>query len=247
MAAYIIFQMASGFMVGYVASSLVESIAHQKISDAPRKYIKLWSRYPRLFKLLIQANYSHHVIHHRKTFRGNYIKQFRSEQERHELEVELLSRGHHGRIIINSNYAMKLQGTGAVAFVLPFIPFVALTFVFFNRSVASGFALAAMLPPLLSNYIHPFLHKSYDNALTQAPRIIKILLKTRYFRNMMRHHYLHHRYMACNFNLLLGGDWLRQAIRNLLSGNKDSSAKHVFRRATIRDLEDMQSLGLPID
>lgn len=236
-----------GLLVGYIASSLVESITHQKISDAPRKSVKSWSRYPRLLKPLIQANYSHHVIHHCKTFRGSYIKQFRSQLERDQLDAELSDHGRHGCIIIKSNYAIKLQGTGVISFTLPFIPLIALMFVCFDRSFALGFTIAATLPPLLSNFIHPFLHMRYDDALAQAPRIIKFMLKTRYFRQMIRHHYLHHRYMACNFNLLLGGDWLRQAVRNIAPGNGCFAAKQVFRRATNCDLEDMKSLGLPID
>jgi hypothetical protein len=236
-----------GLFFGYVISSLVESITHQKISDAPAKSLKSWSRHPLLFKALILANYSHHAIHHRKTFRGSYVEQFRSESERMQLDAELLKRGDHGRTIIKSRYAIKLQGRGIITFTIPFAPFTILMYILFDSGFAAGFTVASMLPPLLSNYIHPFLHMPYNDALAKAPRITRLLLKTRYFRRMIRHHYLHHRYMACNFNLLLGGDRLRQALRDLVSGERQAMHKRVFRVATSHDLEHMKSLGLPVD
>jgi len=236
-----------GLISGYLISSLVESITHQKISDAPAKSVKSWSRHPFLFRPFIQANYSHHTIHHRKTFRGSHVEQFRSESERMQLDAELLERGNHGRTIIKSRYAVKLQGTGIITFTLPLVPFIALMYALFDSSFAVGFTITSMLPPLLSNYIHPFLHMPYNDALAKAPLITRQLLKTRYFRHMIRHHYLHHRYMACNFNLLLGGDRLRQGFRDLLSEERQAMPKRVFRVATSHDLEHMKSLGLPVD
>ena len=67
------------------------------------------------------------------------------------------------------------------------------------------------LPPLLSRCFRPYLHMPHQRALRQAPAVTAWLLERRYFRAMARSHFMHHRYMANNFNLLLGGDVLRRA------------------------------------
>ena len=76
-----------GLFFGYIVATLIESIVHQKVSDAPAKSVKQWNRHPLIFKPFIQANYSHHTIHHIKTFRGNYVEQFRNEAEREKLDA----------------------------------------------------------------------------------------------------------------------------------------------------------------
>ena len=46
----------------------------------------------------------------------------------------------------------------------------------------------------------------YEKALKTASPFMKWFLLTPYFKFLAQHHYLHHRYVNCNFNLLLGGD-----------------------------------------
>lgn len=64
------------------------------------------------------------------------------------------------------------------------------------------------LPPLLSKLVHRHIHSPYNVAITESSFAVRWLLKTRYGRAMIRHHWLHHRYPGTNFNLLLGGDWI---------------------------------------
>jgi hypothetical protein len=45
------------------------------------------------------------------------------------------------------------------------------------------------------------------------------------------YHWLHHRYCERNFNLLLGGDWLRR----------------VSKRASPMDYTEMRRVGLPVE
>jgi hypothetical protein len=75
-------QLALGFALGYVMASLIESYVHQHVSDAPYKSVRRWERHPRLFKYFIRTRYSHHVIHHAKTFKQDFVTQFRSAAER---------------------------------------------------------------------------------------------------------------------------------------------------------------------
>lgn len=242
---YSFLMIAGGFSISYVVSTLIESILHHKVSDAPKRTLDFWMRYPRLFSIFIKANYSHHIIHHRKTFRKNYITQFEDEQEREALDAVLAARGKHGKIIRKSRYAMTLQGSGALVFVLPFLPVTMLLFIVSPPTFAGAFAVATTLSPLLNNFIHPYLHMRHEDAIRRAPRGIAFLLKTAYFRKMVRHHYLHHKYVACNFNLLLGGDWMRQYFSGAFSRRRVEQKYRVLRLPSATDQEEMRKLGLP--
>jgi hypothetical protein len=55
-----------------------------------------------------------------------------------------------------------------------------------------------------------------------------VLAKSAYFKYLAKHHWLHHRYIDCNYNLMLGGDYLLG----------------VWRGATDEDVGAMRSIGL---
>lgn len=227
----VIVHLSLGSVLGYLAATWVESFAHQHVSDARPRVVKRWARHPRLFKYLIRTHYSHHTVHHLRTFRQDHVTQFRSTDERHALDEELRVRGAHGRMVLESGYAVKLHGTGALVFVSPLLPVAFLLHLALGGWVCLGAVPAMLLPPLLSNYAHPYLHMSHREALARAPRWLAWLLATRYFRAMARNHFMHHRYMNSNFNLLLGGDFLRGA----------------HRRPNSQDLAEMRRIGLRVD
>lgn len=223
-------QFGAGFIAGYIIASLIESFMHQHVSDAPYRRVRAWERYPRLMKYFIRTRYSHHVIHHIKTFRQDFVTQFRNNAERQAVDAELRARHEHGEIIRRSNYAVKLHGSGSMVFVAPLLPAVPVVLWLGGIEVVLGCSLALLLPPLLSNYVHPYLHMPHAKAVSDAPLVLSLLLRTWYFRAMARNHYMHHRYVASNFNLLLGGDLLR----------------FKYRRPSAKDLDDMGRLGLPL-
>lgn len=223
--------LACGFAGGYVVASLIESIVHQHVSDAPNKTVKRWERFPHLCRYLIRTRYSHHVVHHRRTFKQDYVTQFRSEPERESLDQELANFGYHGQIIQRSCYAVRLHGSGALVFIAPLLPAIPLTAFTLGVWGTVGSCIALTLPPLFSHFIHPYLHMPHEQALREAPRTTAWLLRRWYFRSMARNHYMHHRYVASNFNLVLGGDVLRWR----------------YRAPAVRDLREMQRLGLRID
>ena len=80
-----------------------------------------------------------------------------------------------------------------------------------------AFTLGALLPfvlwPALAQFIHPYLHMSVVEVEAIAPPFIRWFSRTRYFRFLAIHHWIHHRYEHCNYNLLLGGDWLLGVVR----------------------------------
>lgn len=220
-----------GFAGGYLAASLIESVMHQYVSDAPNKSVKRWERFPQLFRYLIRTRYSHHIVHHRKTFKQNHVTQFRNASERHTLDAELVELGDHGQLIQRSNYAVRLHGSGALVFVAPLLPIIPLALYTLGVWGMLGVCAALLLPPLFSHFIHPYLHMPHELAVKVAPFVTAWLLRRWYFREMARNHYMHHRYVASNFNLVLGGDILRRR----------------YRACSQADLAEMQRMGLRID
>ena len=222
-------QAVLGLAVGYLAASLIESTAHQWVSDAPGARVRWWKKHPRLFRLFIETHYSHHTIHHFKTFRRNHVTQFRSEDERAALDAELSGHGTHGQLIREAQYAVKLQGSGGWTFVAPLLLFLPVIYALLGVSGTLGSLVTMALPPLFSNYVHPYLHMPHAAARAAAPPVISWFLKTRYGRAMARNHFIHHRYGGTsNFNLVLGGDILRG----------------VHRKPSVKDFETMQEIGL---
>lgn len=221
----------AGLFIGYLLASLIESYMHQNVSDAPNKSVNRWARFPRLCGYLLRTRYSHHVVHHCRTFKQDHVTQFRNDAEREALNLELAGRGSHGQIIRRSHYAVRLHGSGSLVFISPLLPVIPVTFMMMGPWATIGACAALALPPLFSHFIHPYLHLPHERAVGEAPLLTAWMLKRWYFRAMARNHYMHHRYVASNFNLVLGGDLLRGR----------------YRRPSPKDLSEMQRLGLRID
>lgn len=224
-------QLLGGLVIGYIAASFIESIAHEYISDAPNRYRLFWKRYPRLFSQLIETYFSHHIIHHVRTYRSDHVTQFSSGEEQECVDALLAKHGRHGELIKKARYAVKLQGDGAFTFIAPLVAAWPIIYLAFGPWVALGALISLSGPPILSNWVHPYLHMPHDKAVKEAPPWVSWLLSTAYGRAMMRNHFLHHRYEDCCYNLLLGADHLRGKAR----------------RPTPEDVAEMKRVGMPLD
>lgn len=129
------------------------------------------------------------------------------------------------------DYGATLHFRSVVLFVLPIMPVVGPALWLLPWSASLGMLPVLAAYPLLSKVVHRYLHRPYAEALAIAPPLLRPMLRSSYARFLWRHHWLHHRHPRCNFNLLLGGDWLRG----------------VHRRPTDEDLTAMRSTGLPVD
>jgi hypothetical protein len=223
-------QILGGVAIGYVCATLLESYLHEHVTDAPKRTVDRWMRHPRLLKEVIESHYTHHTIHHVRTFRRDHVTQFQDDAEKAALDEEL-GRTPHGRAIIRSRYGASFTPWGWFAYTAPGLPFLAGVWLVLGPWGALGGLLPLVTPAVLAYFVHPYLHVPYATALAEAPRPIAWFLGTRYMRTLLRHHYVHHRYLQSNFNLLLGGDWMRG----------------VARKPTARDLAEMARLGLPVD
>lgn len=224
----ILVQVLSGLLLGYVLVSLLESTFHRVIYHACPHTRRLWARYPLLGGPFRRAYFSHGIVHHCWTFRRDFVTQFTGGHERERLDHRM--RGPQGSLIRREHYGMTLRGVGIVWFNFPILPFVLLI-----GLVVGPWELVGMLPALaaytcLAMVVHPYLHKPHGDVAGASP-LLRSILETGYVRFLRRHHYLHHRYPDCNFNLLLGGD--------LLLGR--------HRAPTVQDWDEMHRLGLVVD
>lgn len=224
-----ILRLLGGILLGYVIVSVAESFLHNNVQHGRSRARRFWERYSWLMKPLRRAYFSHHTIHHCRTFRKNHVTQFRSEEERARLDATLT--GWHGALIKRERYGLSVSDLGVLMFLLPVIGFLPLIYWLFGGWVLAGALLPYLIYPASSRNLHPYLHMRYEDALRAAPPPMRWFLRTSYCRFIYRHHYLHHRYVRCNYNLLFGGDWLLG----------------VHRPPAPEDLEDIRALGLPVD
>lgn len=220
--------MLAGLMLGYVMTTLLESTLHRVIYHAGPQTRRFWARYPRISGPFRRAYFSHGIVHHRWTFRENFVTQFSNRQEQERLDQRL--RGDQASLIRREQYGITLRGVGIVWFNLPILPWIVLI-----GQVLGPWGLVGAIPAVaayscLAMFVHPYLHRPHEEVVAGVSPVLRWVLKTRYVRFLRCHHYLHHRYGDCNFNLLLGGD--------VLLGRS--------RRATAQDWDEMYRLGLVV-
>ncbi|MFZ1804985.1 MAG: hypothetical protein WAU05_13750 [Nitrospira sp.] len=186
-------QIVVGLMLGYAVVSLLESLIHQVIYHAEPRTRWLWAQHPRISGPFRHAYFSHGIVHHRWTFRRDFVTQFTSEHERERLDQSM--QGPQGVLIRREHYGMTLRGVGIVWFNLPMVPVLLLI----------GLVCGTAVYSCLAMFVHPYLHRRHD-AIAEASPVLRWMFKPGYIRFLRQHHYPHHRYSDCNFNLLLGGD-----------------------------------------
>jgi len=223
----ILIHILSGVLLGYVLLCISESASHRHLLHASSRIRKFWQRIGWLGSYIHNSWYSHHVVHHYRTFRQDHVTQFSRPEEELALRADLTQRGKK-QIALNS-YGLRVGSPKEwVKYVFPHVPHYAL----FCYLGGGWLTLGALLPVLfyqwLAHFAHPYLHMHYGLALQSASPLMRPFLRTAYFRFLAQHHFLHHKYVHCNYNLLLGGDLLWRC----------------QRWPSPQDYAEMQALGL---
>jgi hypothetical protein len=228
----LLLEIGAGFALGYLAGSLMESIWHQYIPDAPLWMRKLWNRYPRFSRLMRETHFYHHAIHHHRTYLANHVTQFGSPEERARLESFLQGRGELGRIIIRNNFANRLHTEALPIFCIPWLLAAMALALMLPLAAAVPASLMLILPGWFSYSMHPWLHLPFEEGQRLASLPMRLLLRSTYGRAVYRTHFIHHRHGGVsNFNLVLGADHLRG----------------LMRRVDAADVAEMRAVGLPVD
>lgn len=195
-----------GFILGYLTISICESFFHRYIQHAPKTVRELYLRLGGLGAALQKAWYAHHVVHHYRTFRHGHTLQFKDSKEKTRLDEMLANRERHD--VVETDYGVRIGAKPSefLKYIGPTLP------IFLVICIIGGplFTLGALIPfaalPLFAEFVHPYLHMRHELVAKDAPLHARILSRTAYFKWLAIHHWMHHRYEHCNYNLLLGGD-----------------------------------------
>lgn len=203
--------------LSYMAASGWESLAHWKILHASSRSRMSWRRWGEFGDLLRLAYFYHHVIHHQRTFVNSYFVQFDSHLQQQKLD-RLLKSGIRSRLKLNG-YGTRITGFLEL-FTFAAVPMLinsALFAMLAPRGMAFG-VMIALLPLLLSRYVHPFLHVEANELLARHQGLSHMFFKSRFFRYLQKYHFLHHQNVMANFNLLLGADFLFRVYKDAHPG-----------------------------
>jgi hypothetical protein len=133
--------------------------------------------------------------------------------------------------LIKEQYGVKVGTFGEMLlYVSPMIP------IYIIIGSASGWVLAAIaaLPAVamiyLAQVVHPFLHARHSER-QGGVGLAALIMRSRYGRAVLVRHWLHHAYGSCNYNLIIGGDFLLRVSRRPSFGDlRRMVSQHVLPR-----------------
>ena len=142
-------------------------------------------------------------MHHGKTFK-TYTKQFESDEQRAALDAELKKLGPLGKRLMNDGYGVSLTAGGVLRFLAPIAPvYTALIMTLgLGPAAIAGMMVPALLYPLASKVMHPYLHMPREEAMKKAGPLMRKFLETRYVEMVSRLHHGHHKGRGGNYNIV---------------------------------------------
>ena len=223
-----VLQFILGVCCGYLTTSVCESLFHRIIQHASPGQRRAYENFGLIGRNIIRAWFSHHVVHHHLTYRDSHTRQFNCERDKARLDDNLNRTGKHR--VIETDYGLRIGGKSSyfAEFVAPTAPFVLAICYFGGPWFAAGALIPFVLWPLLSQCVHPYLHQSASQVKSSAPVALRFLARTGCFQYLARYHWMHHTYTDCNYNLLIGGDFVLGT----------------YRRPSAEDLRAMEGEGL---
>lgn len=224
-------QISFGLIAGYLSATLSESAFHRLVGHASPSHQRAWRNKPDFFSPFILSHFRHGIVHHHLTFRSDFLTKFADCQEKDRVTALAHKKGDIEIAADHCDFGLTIGWLGFFYFNLVTLPFVPVILLLVGPIGASAYALMLVITPSLSRWIHPYLHQDIRKPGGNVPIVIRLLLNSGYFRTVRRHHYLHHKYLDCNYNLLLGGDWLLG----------------VHRSPTPTDLSEMNNIGIRLD
>lgn len=215
-----------GFAATYLVATVSESLLHRFVGHAGGKSRRFWAKHPRLFGSLLRVHYRHAVVHHGLTFRVDHVTQFEDAAAKAEIDRAVAPRA--DALIRRERYGLTIGLRGLVTYNLTVAPILPILYGLAGSWAVWGALPALTLAPLSATLVHPVLHRHHEAAARAAPVLIGILMRTRYYRALLRHHFVHHKYPSWNFNLLPGGDHLLGT----------------HRSPTVEDVNEMAAIGM---
>jgi len=218
-----------GLLLGFLSATISESIGHKIFGHPGPFQLKIYFKYPNFFAPFLRAYFHHYVIHHKKTYKTDIVTQFESPIHKAEVDTWIAREfpTEFANLIWEEQYNLTLKGvSGILPFAIPFFTGPIVIAILFGKIAFFTSLITGLVPVLMSKYIHPFIHQ--PERMSEAPFVVQLIAKTKYMQWIFKNHYMHHKYLDTNFNLLLGGDYLVGA----------------HRQATIEEKNNIQKLWL---
>jgi len=194
-------------LIAYLGASGRESWVHSAILHASKNERQRWRKYGSIGALLRLAHFYHNTIHHRRTFKSSFFIQFDNPLQKRKLDSALI--GELGIRLRANSYGTTVTGTWEIAtFVAVPLAFITPMFLKWAPALLPVGVAIAVLPLLLSRYIHPLLHIDYESESGTHKNKSEFIRRTCAFRYLQAYHRRHHEDYSINFNLLLGADWI---------------------------------------
>jgi hypothetical protein len=205
-----------GLIYGWILGSLIESFFHQHLGHTNAKLRKFFTKIPVIGKQFRSANEAHSIVHHSLTYQQDHTTQFSNKNPMTMVDAKIIKKGILDLDDLKSEqYGLSLNLIGFIKFSIPFLIIWFVLFIFINQifilnSIFLYSSLGMMfVAPAFSTWLHPVLHSTYEEGIKQAMWPFSWILNSRYGRFLWDYHELHHRNRNVNFNLMLGGDFLR--------------------------------------
>ena len=215
-------QLIFGLFLGYACGSFIEAIIHRYILHAPQNFLKYWKKHYKLFGFLYRE-YEIHKIHHYQTFRINTVTQFENENERLKLNDRLSLRGiEFVRHVERVQYGLRAQPSMLlpVSILISIIFGIPIICILGNWVFLGSIPFMYFLPYFMSRVLHPFSHMSYKQALSKSSSpIIRFIIRTNAYKYLIDR-FIHHQYISCNYNLILGADYFLKWNRKISFSNQ---------------------------
>lgn len=196
----------------YLQAALWESLFHEYILDLTPARRERVHRLRRLLPMLWAIHVDHAVLHHHRTFRRSHVEMFSGAGEEARLQAVLRSQfpARIARGFVETRYGSTFTWRGMVPFALPVWLNLCWLLVLPPGPAALGCLAANIVfstPYLaLSKWVHPYMHRRFDDALTEAPSVIGWVLGSTFGLAIRVSHFVHHRDPRVNFNLQFGMD-----------------------------------------
>lgn len=196
-------------MAGLAITSFAEYAFHRYGAHASQGLRNL----PVIGRLFKEIQFNHSIVHHGVTYK-KYTEQFNSPSHKSDVDNFIEQKiEQHGfgekykpNLVEKSEYGLILSKKDYLSLVVPISSLTALTgyFLGFDPVMLTLVTVPTFFYPAGVNFVHRYMHLPRQKILekTSNRAILRKLLDSRYGTLMAQIHYIHHKKVGTNFNLL---------------------------------------------
>lgn len=215
-----IFKFVISLLAAYAIGTYVEYIFHKLVGHPPMYVTRLVESFPKYFKQGIYEAHAGHDIHHKLTevnFYNQFPKTLAHDQHINQYVKIFPNLESHN---VSTKFGMSFDIFSISSAFMLTGPLSILTLFVFDR-----FFLWYIILPLpiifitiTSRYIHPLIHLPTSKLNEKRNWLVRLIIRSSYFKYVKRRHFLHHKSMGLfSYNLVPGFEQFLEGFRNVWS------------------------------